>query len=207
MFIQAHTISYARLSTGFERLDKLLGGGLDPVLTVFNGCKRTVVKLGHYIAVSALSIRKEVYYVCCDNGFDPYLIGRSAERAGLDASDALSRIFVARAFNRYQLREIVGRELECDLIILESPFTVDREAWRLILKISSSAPIVVLNRVETYTHRYNRLPGVVVQVRGLNRDLCEASLIKHPSAPESFTVFSFSSFITREKRLIIPDYW
>lgn len=207
MFVQAHTISYTRLSTGFERLDKLLGGGLDPVLTMFNGCKKTVVKLGHYIAVSALSSQRKVYYICCDNGFDPYLIGNISEWAGLDASDMLSRIFIARAFNKYQFRDIIGRELECDLIILESPFTVDREAWRLIPKMSDSTPIMVLNHTGTYTHRYDSLPGVVVQVKSLSGDLCEASLIKHPSMPESFTVFSFSSFMTREKHFIIPDYW
>ncbi len=207
MFVQALTISYTHLSTGFERLDRLLGGGLDPALTVFNGCRKTVLRLGHYIAVSALSSQREVYYVCCNNGFDPYLIGEISEWAGLDALDTLSRIFIARAFNRYQFRDIIGREMECGLIILESPFTVDREAWRLIPKMINSTPIVVLNHAGTCIHGYNNLPGVVVQVKGLTRDLCEASLVRHPSMPESCTVFSFSSFMTYERHAIIPDYW
>src|SRR5207302_196417 len=48
-----------------------------------------------------------VRFVCGDNYFDPYCVGRVAKSRGVAAEEALRSILIARAFTAYQLVELV----------------------------------------------------------------------------------------------------
>src|SRR5262245_51543749 len=50
-----------------------------------------------------------VWYLCADNRFDPYAIARLAKTVGASPTEALERIYIARAFTAYQLTELIAR--------------------------------------------------------------------------------------------------
>ncbi len=95
----------ARISTGCEDLDRILGGGVETQsITEFFGefgCGKT--QIAHQISVDAQlsseegGVEGEVVYIDTENTFRPERIIEMAEDKGLDPDQALENIFVARA--------------------------------------------------------------------------------------------------------------
>ncbi len=94
-----------KLSTGCSSFDTLLGGGFETgaiteVFSEFGGGK---TQIGHILSVRTQLMENEknptAVYIDTENTFRPERIKQIAEAAGLDATDVLKNIKVARAYN------------------------------------------------------------------------------------------------------------
>lgn len=76
---------------------------------------QAVHDLALYLAGRLLIKGLRALYIDAVNAFDPYLLSRLAQRAGKGPKEALSRVFVSRAFTCHQLETLVleglGEEL------------------------------------------------------------------------------------------------
>lgn len=107
-----------RITTGSKNLDELLGGGVETgAVTEFYGefgCGKT--QICHTLAVT-VQLPKDVggvdgnaIYVDTENTFRPERIAEIAQHRGLEPTDVLKRITVARAYNSAH-QELIVREL------------------------------------------------------------------------------------------------
>jgi DNA repair protein RadA len=96
-----------RISTGSSALDELLGGGIETqAITEFAGEFGTgKTQIAHQVAVNVQQgtaqggLSGEVVYIDTESTFRPERIVDMAKASGLDPTEALGRIHIARAFN------------------------------------------------------------------------------------------------------------
>jgi DNA repair protein RadA len=123
-----------RVTTGAKSLDDLLGGGVETqAITEFSGEFGTgKTQLAHQIAVNIQlpvdqgGLASETVYIDTESTFRPERIVDMAKAAGLDPTEALGKIHIARAFNSNHQMLLVGkaqelaRERPIRLIVVDS---------------------------------------------------------------------------------------
>jgi DNA repair protein RadA len=123
-----------RVTTGAKSLDELLGGGVETqAITEFSGeFGSGKTQLGHQIAVNVQlpvdqgGLGGEVVYIDTESTFRPERIVDMAKGSGLDPTEALTRIHVARAFNSnhqmllVQKAQELARERPIRLLVVDS---------------------------------------------------------------------------------------
>ncbi|MHB8632508.1 MAG: DNA repair and recombination protein RadA [Thermoplasmatota archaeon] len=109
-----------KITTSSKAFDELLGGGVETQsITEFYGefgsCK---TQFAHQIAVNVQrspadgGLDGEALYIDTENTFRPERITQMAEALGMDASQALQKVHVARAFNSNHQMLLVERAAE-----------------------------------------------------------------------------------------------
>ena len=109
-----------RVTTGAKSLDELLGGGVETqAITEFSGEFGTgKTQLAHQIAVNIQQsvehggLSGETVYIDTESTFRPERIVDMAKAVGLEPTEALSKIHVARAFNSNHQMLLVGKAQE-----------------------------------------------------------------------------------------------
>ena len=123
-----------RVTTGAKSLDDLLGGGVETqAITEFSGEFGTgKTQLAHQIAVNIQlpvdqgGLASETVYIDTESTFRPERIVDMAKGVGLDPTEALGKIHIARAFNSNHQMLLVGkaqelaRERPIRLIVVDS---------------------------------------------------------------------------------------
>jgi DNA repair protein RadA len=123
-----------RITTNSKALDELLGGGVETqAITEFSGEFGTgKTQLAHQIAVDIQlpveqgGLSAEVVYIDTESTFRPERIVDMAKGAGIDPTEALGRIHVARAFNSnhqmllVQKAQELAREKPIRLLVVDS---------------------------------------------------------------------------------------
>jgi DNA repair protein RadA len=123
-----------RVTTGAKSLDELLGGGVETqAITEFSGeFGSGKTQLGHQIAVNVQlpvdqgGLAAEVVYIDTESTFRPERIVDMAKGSGLDPTEALGRIHVARAFNSnhqmllVQKAQELARDRPIRLLVVDS---------------------------------------------------------------------------------------
>jgi DNA repair protein RadA len=123
-----------RITTGAKALDELLGGGVETqAITEFSGEFGTgKTQLGHEIAVNVQlpvdqgGLSGEVVYIDTESTFRPERIVDMAKGSGVDPTEALRRIHVARAYNSnhqmllVQKAQELAREKPIRLLVVDS---------------------------------------------------------------------------------------
>ncbi len=150
--------------------------------------------LAVHLTARAACDRKEVFFICADNRFDPYVISRQAKAASIKPEEALSRVLIARTFTAYQFTELISR-LDPEytgLVVISgplAPFYDDdlsgtdaarlfyRTLWRLV-ELSRQGMTLLLAEA-------NQLPNA--RRAYLLRDLCRAAnTVLHLDGQSSF---------------------
>ncbi|MBT4935341.1 DNA repair and recombination protein RadA [Candidatus Woesearchaeota archaeon] len=92
-----------KITTGSENFDTLMGGGFETgaITECFGEFGSGKTQIGHILAVNTLKEdpTAEVVYIDTENTFRPERITQLAEGIGLDPTEALQRIMVAKAYN------------------------------------------------------------------------------------------------------------
>ncbi len=109
-----------RVTTGAKALDELLGGGVETAaITEFSGEFGTgKTQLAHQIAVNIQlppdqsGLEAETVYIDTESTFRPERIVDMAKSVGLDPTEALGKIHIARAFNSNHQMLLVARAQE-----------------------------------------------------------------------------------------------
>jgi DNA repair protein RadA len=115
-------------------LDELLGGGFETqaIVEVYGEFGSGKTQVGHQLAVNCVlpveqgGIGGEVFYIDTEDTFRPERITQMAEAVGMDPSEALERIHVARAYNSaHQILLVdeiqrMGKSVDVRLIIVDS---------------------------------------------------------------------------------------
>ncbi|HEV2167236.1 MAG TPA: DNA repair and recombination protein RadA [Thermoplasmata archaeon] len=123
-----------RITTSSSALDELLGGGVETqAITEFAGEFGTgKTQLAHQVAVNVQldpgqgGLAGETVYIDTESTFRPERIVDMAKGAGLDPSEALTRIHIARAYNSnhqmllVQKAQELARERPIRLIVVDS---------------------------------------------------------------------------------------
>ncbi|MCI4357536.1 MAG: DNA repair and recombination protein RadA [Thermoplasmata archaeon] len=123
-----------RISTSSSALDELLGGGIETqAITEFAGEFGTgKTQIAHQVAVNVQmpaeqgGLVGETVYIDTESTFRPERIVDMAKAAGLDPTEALSRIHIARAYNSnhqmllVQKAQELARERPIRLIVVDS---------------------------------------------------------------------------------------
>jgi DNA repair protein RadA len=123
-----------RVTTNSKALDELLGGGVETqAITEFSGEFGTgKTQLAHQIAVDIQlpadqgGLSAEVVYIDTESTFRPERIVDMAKGVGIDPTEALSRIHVARAYNSnhqmllVQKAQELAREKPIRLLVVDS---------------------------------------------------------------------------------------
>ncbi len=123
-----------RITTNSKALDELLGGGVETqAITEFAGEFGTgKTQLAHQIAVDIQlppdqgGLNGEVVYIDTESTFRPERIVDMAKGVGLDPTEALTKIHIARAFNSNHQMLLVtkaqelARDLPIRLIVVDS---------------------------------------------------------------------------------------
>ncbi|MEE9594355.1 MAG: DNA repair and recombination protein RadA [Candidatus Hydrothermarchaeales archaeon] len=126
--------SLNRIITGSGILDQLLGGGVETqaITEFFGEFGSGKTQIGHQLAVSAqlpeadLGLGKGTLYVDTENTFRPERIIHMSEAVGLNPSEVLDRIIVARAYTSDQQVLMVDQademlaEKDIGLIVVDS---------------------------------------------------------------------------------------
>ena len=123
-----------KLTSSTSALDELLGGGFETqsIVEVYGEFGSGKTQVGHQLAVNCIlpveqgGYGGEVFYIDTEDTFRPERITQMAEGMGLDASEVLERIHVARAYNSAHQMLLVdeiqrmGRSIDVRLIIVDS---------------------------------------------------------------------------------------
>ena len=123
-----------RITTNSKALDELLGGGVETqAITEFSGEFGTgKTQLAHQIAVDVQlppdqgGLSAEVVYIDTESTFRPERIVDMAKGVGIDPTEALGRIHVARAYNSnhqmllVQKAQELAREKPIRLLVVDS---------------------------------------------------------------------------------------
>lgn len=101
------------VNTSIPTLDAFFGGLRPGCMTLIDSSDRMVFDLTHILCVNAVSaLGRDVVWVDGGNCVDPYELGRICRRFGLDRTEVLDSIRVARAFTAYQLVSLIDERLE-----------------------------------------------------------------------------------------------
>jgi len=99
--------SIGRITTGSKELDAMLGGGVETqaITEVYGKFSSGKTQLGFQLAVNVQKpadqggLGGNVLYIDTESTFRPERVSQVAKAAGLDADEALKRVFVAKAVN------------------------------------------------------------------------------------------------------------
>jgi DNA repair protein RadA len=99
--------SIGKICTGSEKLDELLGGGIETqsITEVFGAYGSAKTQIAHQLAVNVQLPKEQgglegsVLYIDTENSFRPERIKQMAEAKGLDPEVVLENIMVGRAYN------------------------------------------------------------------------------------------------------------
>ncbi|MCD6468678.1 MAG: DNA repair and recombination protein RadA [Thermoplasmata archaeon] len=122
------------LTSGSKSLDELLGGGFETqsITELFGEFGSGKTQIAHQLCVNVqLPVEKggldgDASYIDTENTFRPERIKQMAEHLGLDASETLKRIHVARAYNSNHQMLLVekvkelSKEIPARLLIIDS---------------------------------------------------------------------------------------
>ncbi|RLF26612.1 MAG: DNA repair and recombination protein RadA [Thermoplasmata archaeon] len=122
------------LTSGSKSLDELLGGGFETqsITELFGEFGSGKTQIAHQLCVNVqLPVEKggldgDAFYIDTENTFRPERIKQMAEHLGLDASETLKRIHVARAYNSNHQMLLVekvkelSKEIPARLLIIDS---------------------------------------------------------------------------------------
>ncbi len=104
---------HGTVRTSIPTLDAFFGGLRQGCMTLIDSSDRMVFDLTHVLCVNGVStLGQEVVWVDGGNCVDPYELGRICKRFGLDRTEVLDSISVARAFTAYQLVSLIDERLE-----------------------------------------------------------------------------------------------
>jgi len=121
-----------KISTGFKPFDELLGGGFETggITEIFAEYGSGKTQIGHLLAVHTFRQVKNahVIYIDTENTFRPERIIQFAKGAGIDPTEALKRIKVARAYNSNhqmllaeKIEDVIKKEgLNVKLVVVDS---------------------------------------------------------------------------------------
>ncbi len=120
--IMQRRLNVMKISSGIKSFDDLLGGGFETggiseIFSEFGGGK---TQIGHILAVKCIKNEPDacVIFIDTENTFRPERIEQIARGNGLDPSEVLKRIKVAKAYNSdHQM--ILAEKIE-DLIVKEN---------------------------------------------------------------------------------------
>lgn len=99
--------------TSIPTLDAFIRGLRPSNVTLIDSADRMLFDLTHILCVNGVStLNKDVVWVDGGNSVNPYEIGRICRRFGLDRTEVLDSIKVARAFTAYQLVSLIDERLE-----------------------------------------------------------------------------------------------
>lgn len=106
----------AVVRTLIPSLDAFIGGLRPNHLTLIDSADRMLFDLTHILCVNGVStLDKDVIWIDGGNSVNPYEIGRICRRFGVDRTEVLDSIRVARAFTAYQLVSLIDERLEAEL--------------------------------------------------------------------------------------------
>lgn len=106
----------AVVRTLIPSLDAFIGGLRPNHLTLIDSADRMLFDLTHILCVNGVSmLEKDVIWIDGGNSVNPYEIGRICRRFGVDRTEVLDSIRVARAFTAYQLVSLINERLEAEL--------------------------------------------------------------------------------------------
>lgn len=123
-----------KISTGSEKLDELLGGGIETrtLTEMFGGFGSGKSQMAFQLSVSVQKskeeggINKGCVFIDTENTFRPERIKQIAENSGMDPEEVLENIFIARAYNSdHQILLVnevnkIMEENDIGLLILDS---------------------------------------------------------------------------------------
>ena len=123
-----------KLTTSSSTFDELLGGGFETqsIIEVYGEFGSGKTQIGHQLAVNAIrpleegGLNGEVFYIDTEDTFRPERIAQMAEAVGINPSDALERIHVARAYNSaHQILLVdeikrMAKNIDVKLVIVDS---------------------------------------------------------------------------------------
>jgi DNA repair protein RadA len=121
-----------KISTGVPSFDELLGGGFETgsIIECFGEFGSSKTQIAHVLCVQVLKAYPKSYavYIDTEKTFRPERIIEFAKGLGIDPTDALSRIKVAKAYNSdhqmllaEKVEELITKqELDIKLIIVDS---------------------------------------------------------------------------------------
>jgi|ADurb_Cas_03_Slu_FD_contig_81_331094_length_864_multi_3_in_0_out_0_1 hypothetical protein len=102
--------------TSIPTLDAFFGGLRPSCMTLIDSSDRLVFDLTHILCVNGVStLSRDAVWVDGGNCVDPYELGRICRRFGLDRTEILDSISVARAFTAYQLVSLIDERLESEV--------------------------------------------------------------------------------------------
>lgn len=112
---------HGTVRTSIPTLDSFFGGLRQGSMTLIDSSDRMVFDLTHILCVNAVSaLDRDVVWVDGGNCVDPYELGRICRRFGLDRTEVLDSISVARAFTAYQLVSLIDERLEDEVLRTEA---------------------------------------------------------------------------------------
>jgi hypothetical protein len=108
---------HATVRTSIPTLDAFFGGLRQECMTLIDSSDRMVFDLTHILCVNGVStLGRDVVWVDGGNCVDPYELGRICRRFGLDRTEVLDSVNVARAFTAYQLVSLIDERLEDEVL-------------------------------------------------------------------------------------------
>lgn len=117
MVPRREVLDQGTVHTAIPTLDAFFGGLRQGGMTLIDSSDRMVFDLTHILCVNAVgTLGQDVVWVDGGNCVDPYELGRVCKRFGLDRTEVLGSISVARAFTAYQLVSLIDERLEEEVV-------------------------------------------------------------------------------------------
>ncbi|MBI0583646.1 MAG: hypothetical protein ISF22_05395 [Methanomassiliicoccus sp.] len=153
--------------TSIPTLDAFFGGLRPGTLTLIDSSDRMLFDLTHILCVNGVStLGRDVVWVDGGNSVNPYELGRICRRFGLDRSEILDSINVARAFTAYQLVSLIDERLEDE---------VRRTGAGMV--IVSCLPDMFQDQEMRWSESYRLIQRCVERLRDITRESGTATLI------------------------------
>jgi hypothetical protein len=153
--------------TSIPTLDAFFGGLRPGNMTLLDSSDRMLFDLTHILCVNGVSsLGQDVVWVDGGNSVNPYELGRICRRFGLDRTEVLDSISVARAFTAYQLVSLIDERLEEE---------VRRTGAGMV--IVSCLPDMFQDKEMRWSESYQLIRRCVERLRDLSRDRGVATLI------------------------------
>jgi hypothetical protein len=158
---------YGTVRTSVPTLDAFFGGLRQGCMTLVDSSDRMVFDLTHILCVNAVStLGRDVVWVDGGNCVDPYELGRICKRFGLDRTEVLDGIRVARAFTAYQLVSLIDERLEDEV-----------RRTRAGMIIVSCLPDMFQDREIRWSESYQLIKRCVERLHDLSRRERTATLV------------------------------
>jgi hypothetical protein len=155
------------IRTSIPTLDAFFHGLRPGTMTLIDSSDRMLFDLTHILCVNGVStLGRDVVWVDGGNSVNPYELGRICRRFGLDRSEVLDSVNVARAFTAYQLVALIDERLEDE---------VRRTGAGMV--IVSCLPDMFQDREMRWSESYQLIKRCVETLRDLSRESEAAMLV------------------------------